>query len=81
MRPRVTNFFLIPINTFTIDNIVNCKTNTPNRIHYIMIKNSKKNTQNATIDLHVCKIYVKFKGENSRQRWLICSPCGPTKYA
>ena len=80
MRPRVTNFFLIPINTFTIDNIVNCKTNTPSRIHYIMIKNSKNNTQNATIDLHVCKIYVKFKGENSRPDSEATAVLIPTKY-
>ena len=51
---------------FIFDNIINCKINTPSRLHYFLLKNTKKNTQNPTIGLHVCKIYVKFKGENSR---------------
>ena len=46
-----------------------------------MLKNSKKNTQNALIDLHVCKIYVKFKGENSWGGLYPYSPWSPTKYA
>ena len=51
---------------YIIDNIINCKTNVASRIHYSTLKNTKKNTQNLTIPLHVCKIYVKFKDENSR---------------
>ena len=50
----------------TFPNIINCKTNVASRIHYSTLKNTKKNTQNLAIPLHVCKIYVKFKDENSR---------------
>lgn len=42
------------LSAFIFDNIINCKTNAQSRIHYIMLKYSKKNTQNVIIDLHVC---------------------------
>ena len=67
--------------TFIFDNTLNCKANAPSRIHYFMVKNSKKNTRNAIIDLHVCKIYVKFKDENSRPGSDATAVLIPTKYA